>query len=188
MRKSLQTFGLSVFIVVAVIVIIIGLLPGMNPWVSVIMVAVLVALPFVHKQLTSRRFVSWRDDLSVGIEAIDNDHKNLLHLINNLQTAVYYPTGEAFERQALDELVDYTKHHFAREEQLMQENGYPDYAEHKKEHEAMIGKVGGFLEAYEKDRENTIDELTKFLKTWLIDHIEGTDQKYAPFLQDKGVK
>jgi len=188
MRKSLQTFGLSVFIVLAVIVIIIGLLPGMNPWVSVIMAAVLIALPFINKQVTSRRFVAWRDDLSVGIQAIDDDHKKLLHLINNLQTAVYYPTGEAFERQALQELVDYTKYHFKREEDLMSENGYPDFEAHKRVHEEMIAKVGTFLEAYEQDREGTIEELIRFLKAWLIDHIAGTDQKYSPFLHEKGVR
>lgn len=187
MRKSLQTFGLSVFIVVAVIVIIIGLLPGMNPWVSVVAVGVLIALPLIHKQLTARRFVAWRDDLSVGIQAVDDDHKNLLHLINNLQTAVYYPTGETFERQALEELVAYTKYHFEREEQLMEANGYPDFANHKREHEAMIAKVGDFLAEYEKDREATVERLTEFLKTWLINHIQGTDQKYSPYLKSKGV-
>ena len=98
MRKSLQTLGLSLFIVVALIIIGIGLLPGMNPWVSVAMAAVLLAVPLINKWTTSRRFVEWRDDLSVGIGSIDDDHKKLLTLINNLQTAVYYPTGEAFER------------------------------------------------------------------------------------------
>ena len=58
------------------------------------MAAVLLAVPLINKWTTSRRFVAWRDDLSVGIGSIDDDHKKLLTLINNLQTAVYYPTGE----------------------------------------------------------------------------------------------
>ena len=78
MRKSLQTLGLSLFIVVALIIIGIGLLPGMNPWVSVAMAAVLLAVPLINKWTTSRRFVEWRDDLSVGIDSIDDDHKKLL--------------------------------------------------------------------------------------------------------------
>ena len=187
MRKSLQTLGLSVFIVVALIIIAIGLLPGMNPWISVAMAAVLLILPLINKHLTSKRFVAWKDDLSVGIESIDDDHKKLLTLINNLQTAVYYPTGEAFERQALQELVDYTKYHFEREEQLMLANGYPDFEAHKRQHEEMIVKVGGFLEAYENDRDGTVDELTTFLKTWLIQHIAGTDQQYSAHLRERGV-
>ncbi len=187
MRKSLQTLGLSLFIVVALIIIGIGLLPGMNPWVSVVMAAILLAVPLINKWLTSKRFVQWKDDLSVGIGSIDDDHKKLLTLINNLQTAVYYPTGEAFERQALKELVDYTKYHFEREERLMRENDYPEYEEHKRQHEAMIARVTGCMTAYDKDREGTIEDLTRFLKTWLIQHIAGTDQKYSGHLRSRGV-
>ena len=188
MRKSLQTFGLSLFIVLAFIVIGIGFLFGIDNPVPWIMIAVLLVLPFIHKKMTSRKFVSWDDSLSVGIQAIDDEHQKLLSLINNLQTAVLYPTGESFERQALSELVDYTKYHFEREEKLMQENGYPDFEPHKQQHEEMIEKVNRFLESYENDREGTVDELTGFLKTWLINHIAGTDQKYSQFLRDKGVR
>lgn len=187
MRKSLQTLGLSVFIVVALVIIIIGLLPGMNAWISVVMAAILAVIPLMNKWLTSRRFVEWRDDLSVGIETIDDDHKKLLTLINNLQTAVYYPTGEAFERQALQELVDYTKYHFDREEKLMIDNDYPDFEAHKRQHEAMIAKVNGFMAAYEKDPEGTIEEITAYLKAWLLDHIAGTDRRYSSHLIARGI-
>ena len=188
MRQSLQSFGISLFVVLAFIGVGIGFLPGMSPWISVVMVAVLIALPLIHKQITARRFVSWDDNLSVGIEMIDNDHKKLLTLINNLQTAVYYPTGEGFERQALEEVVNYTKYHFQREEDLMQKHGYPDYEAHKQQHEEMVSKVNGFVTAYEENREGAIEEATQFLKTWLINHIAGTDQRYTPYLREKGVR
>jgi hemerythrin len=186
MRKSLQTFGLSLFIVLAFLTIGLGFLFGIDNPVPWIMIALLVALPFVHKRLTARRFVSWDDSYSVGIGVIDDDHKKLLTLINNLQTAVYYPTGEAFERQALKELVDYTKYHFGREEELMRKHDYPGLDDHKKQHDEMIARVGGFMDAYERDREHTVEEMTEFLKTWLIKHINGTDQLYSPYLKSKG--
>lgn len=187
MRKSLQTLGLSVFIVISLIIIGIGLLPGMNAWISVVMATILLVIPLLNKWLTSRRFVEWKDGLSVNIEVIDDDHKKLLGLINNLQTAVYYPTGEAFERQALKELVDYTKYHFEREEKMMLDNDYPDYEPHKRQHDAMIAKVNGFLDAYDKDREGTVEELTVFLKDWLLKHIAGTDQQYSEHLNARGI-
>ncbi|MCG7988943.1 MAG: bacteriohemerythrin [Candidatus Thiodiazotropha lotti] len=84
--------------------------------------------------------------------------------------------------------MDYTKYHFAREEKLMQDNGYPDFEPHKEQHEIMIMQVSNYMDAYEKDREATIDELTSFLKTWLINHIAGTDQNYSQFLRDKGIR
>ena len=188
MRKSLQTLGLSVFIVVALIIIVIGLLPGMNIWVSVVMAALLLLVPVINKRMTSKRFVAWDDSLSVGIKSIDDDHKKLLTLMNNLQTAVYYPTGEAFERQALKELVDYTKYHFEREEKMMLDAEYVDFEAHKRQHEDMIAKVQSYCKRYEQDPEGTIEEMTEFLKTWLVEHIGGTDQKYSEHLIARGAQ
>lgn len=188
MRKSLQTLGLSVFIVVALIIIVIGLLPGMNIWISVVMGAVLLAVPVLNKYMTSKRFVAWDDDLSVGIKSIDDDHKKLLTLINNLQTAIYYPTGEAFERQALKELVEYTKYHFEREEKMMLDAGYQDFEPHKRQHQEMIEKVQSYCKRYEKDPEGTIEEMAEFLKGWLVNHIAGTDQKYSDHLIARGAR
>ena len=187
MRKSFQTLGLSVFIVLVVITIFLGFLWGIDnpvPWIGI---AVLIAIPFVHKWITARHFVTWSDDMSVGIEVIDEDHKKLLGLINDLERAVYYHMGESYERQALKELVDYTKYHFEREEGMLQSNGYPDFDAHKKEHEAMIGKVKEFCEAYNRDRAAVIDKMAEFLRSWLVNHIQGTDQKYVPHMHEKGV-
>jgi len=186
MRNSIQTFGLSLFIVLAFMVIGIGFMFGLDNPVPWIMIAILIAIPYIHKRITARKFIAWDDKLSVGIAMIDDDHKKLINLINNLQTAVLYPTGETYERQALKEVVDYTVYHFKREEELMQKYDYPDFEAHKKTHHAMISKVGEFMDAYENNRDATINELTLYLKTWLIKHIAGTDQQYSEFLKQKG--
>lgn len=155
------------------------------PWILLI---VLIAIPYLNNRLEGRRFVTWKPEYSVGIEVIDQDHKKLLSLINNLQAAVYYHTGETFEKQALDELVEYTNFHFQREEQLMEEHGFPGFAEHKKEHELMIAKVGEFIKAYESQGSDALDTVSEYLKEWLIGHINGTDQQYSRFLIEKGVR
>jgi hemerythrin-like metal-binding protein len=187
MNKALQSFGLSLFIVLSFVVIGVGFLFGIDNPVPWVMIAVLIALPWIHKRVTARQFVTWREDLAIGIGAVDEDHRKLFGLINNLQTAIYYPAGETFERQALNELVDYTKYHFTREEELMERNGYPELAAHKRQHQEMIAKVQSYLDAYESDREGTVQALTLFLKDWLIHHIAGTDRQYGPFLRDKGL-
>jgi len=188
MKHALQSFGLSLFIVLAFIVIGVGFMFGLDNPVPWIMIAILVILPFVHNRMTRKHFVTWEDRLSVGIPSIDEDHKKLMNLINNLQSAILYPTDEAFERQALKELVDYTCYHFEREEKLMEENGYPDFEAHREQHKRMIEKVQEFQQAYEHDREATVQEMTDFLKDWLIGHIAGTDQQYSAFLREKGVQ
>jgi hemerythrin-like metal-binding protein len=188
MRKSLQTLGLSLFIVLVVITIFLGFLWGIDNPVSWIGIAVLIALPYVHKKMTARHFVAWQDDMTVGVESIDNDHKNLLSLINDLQTAVYYHMGESFERKAIGELVDYTKYHFEREEGMMRAADYPNFQAHKLEHLEMIAQVKEFLAAYDKDRGATVDKMGDFLKTWLVNHIRGSDQKYTPYLREQGIR
>jgi hemerythrin len=190
MSQNLRTFGLSIFIVVAFIAIAIGLLIDYKspaPW---ILIAILAALPYINKRLVSRRYVAWNDQLAIGIKAVDDDHQKLISLMNNLQTAIDYPTGEPFERQALDELVAYTKYHFQREEEMMAKNGYPDFVMHKAEHEAMVIRVGELLAAYEdpRTREATVIQLADFLKGWLVHHIMGSDHRYAPYLKGKGVQ
>ena len=67
-----------------------------------------------------------------------------------------YSTGEEFEREALDELVDYTKTHFTYEEGLMEQNGYPDFDSHKAQHKQMIEKVGEVLAEYERDQDTAV--------------------------------
>ncbi len=74
MRKSVRSFVFAFFIVLVVLAILIGFMFGIDNPVPWILIAVLVALPFVHKKLVARNFVEWDDRLSVGIAAIDDDH------------------------------------------------------------------------------------------------------------------
>ncbi len=154
------------------------------PW---LLVAVVIAVPWLATRLERQRFVTWKDEYSVGIETIDEDHRKLLNLINQLQTAVHYNYGPSFERKALDELIDYTKYHFSREEKFMRECQYPDYAGHKAEHEKMIEKLNDLLSEYDRRGPAGIEQIAHFLRDWLIHHINGSDQEYAPCLREKGM-
>lgn len=78
--------------------------------------------------------------------------------------------------------------HFKYEEGLMEQNDYPDFEQHKAQHEKMIKKVKQVLAEYEHEPETAMSNAVNFLKGWLINHINGTDQKYSRYLIDKGVK
>jgi hemerythrin len=131
MNNKTRMFGVAVLILTLIVAVILGVAisPG-NP-LTWLLIAALVSLPYIYRKMTSRQYVQWKDEYSVGIESIDSQHKKLLGLINSLQTAVNYKTGEAFEREALDELVDYTKTHFKFEEDMMEQNGYPEFTTHR---------------------------------------------------------
>jgi len=155
-----------------------------EPW--LFLAAMFLVIYYVKKRERAK-FVTWKPEYSVGVAALDDDHKKLLNLINQFQTAVHYNTGEKFESEALMELVEYTKTHFKREEDLMEQNGYESFDAHKAEHEKMIGKVEEHLANYEAKGHRALPETAKFLTDWLINHINGTDQQYSKFLNDKGV-
>ena len=188
MGRNLIMLGMAILVVSLIALIVIGFLSGISNPLQWIALAVLVTVILAHNKIVKSRYLTWKDSYSVGIESIDNDHKKLLHLINNLQTAVDYKTDRLFEKQTLDEVIDYTHYHFRREEGLMENNGYPDFVPHKAKHEEMIGKVNEYVQAYDKGEPGAIESLLAYLKTWLISHINGTDKEYSEFLISKGVK
>jgi len=186
-KHRFSTFAMALLVTFLIIMIALGFLLGPShplPW---ILIAVLVAIPYIHNRIVARRFVTWKDQYSVGIERLDADHKRLLNLINRLQMAADYYTGPGFVEESLDEVVDYTKNHFAREEELMEKYDYPDLEEHKRQHRKMVEKIDTLMEQFQQDPDRTIQELVQFLKQWLVNHINGTDQQYSAFLRDKGV-
>ena len=187
-NKKMCMFGVSLLILTLIVAAILGLLAGPDSPITWLLIAILVVIPFIHKRMASEQFVEWKDDYSVGIDSIDQQHKKLLSLINQLQTAVDYSTGEQFEREALDELVDYTKTHFTYEEGLMRDNDYPDFEPHKAQHEKMFEKVREVLAEYEQDQDTAMANAAEYLKDWLINHINGTDKEYSSYLIGKGVK
>jgi hemerythrin-like metal-binding protein len=155
------------------------------PWLSL---ALLIGVGVIAKRLTASRFLTWKESYSVGIAALDEDHKRLLNLINQLQTAAHYHTSDDYEQEAFDALVDYTRTHFQREEALMEQYGFPGLDAHRRQHQAMIAEVGKLVAAYQEDRDATIEGAIRYLQQWLLKHINGTDREYSEFLNAKGVR
>ena len=187
MNKSIDMCTLSLFILMLVIAVLVAVLAGPTSPLTWSLAGVLVLIPVVRKKFMDRKRIDWSDKYSVGIDSIDEQHKKLINLINTLQTIVDYSTGEEFEREALAELVDYTKTHFTYEEGLMEDNGYPDFEAHKAQHRAMIAEVEAVLAEYENDQDTAMRHAVDYLQDWLIHHINGTDKQYSSFLIGKGV-
>ena len=187
MNQHMRMFGLALLILSLITAVIFGLIVGPTSPLTWILVAILVSIPFIHRKLSDKKFIEWKDEYSVGLDSIDQQHKKLVNLINQLTTAVDYSTGEEFEREALAELVDYTKTHFTYEEGLMEDNGYPDFEAHRAQHREMIAEVEAVLAEYEEDHDAAMRHACGYLKDWLINHINGTDKQYSSFLIGKGV-
>ncbi len=132
-------------------------------------------------------FISWNDRYSVGVDVFDAQHKRLFALINDVHEAM--AMGSSRERMGtiLAELLDYTKKHFGKEEDLMRETEYEGYEDHHDKHEALVHEVLKFKKAFDTGEAEVDLKLMGFLKGWLVKHILGTDMKYKGFFEKKGL-
>jgi len=121
--------------------------------------------------------IEWNDDLNTDIQVIDSQHKRIVEYINALDDIKESHDRKEVER-ILGELVDYTLSHFAFEESLMQDAGYPFINGHKMVHELFVKRVGDFQTRF-KMGEDITEELLTVLKSWLINHIKSDDNDYA---------
>ncbi len=132
-------------------------------------------------------FMEWTENLTLHIPSVDEQHKKLVGLINELDEAVQSGHGDALLEKIVVGLLEYTRYHFSYEEKLLSDNGYPAFDGHKKEHDSLTEKVV-FIETMVRNKEDFHgDQLLNFLKIWLQEHILGNDKQYAPFLTAKGV-
>lgn len=122
-------------------------------------------------------YLHWSNDLDTGIAVIDTQHRRIVDLINELNTA--NESGDpAVIKHVLNELVDYTLSHFTFEEELQLKANYPFYKAHKRVHEIFTKRVGEFQQRAARG-ENVVPEVLSMLKTWLINHIKGDDADYV---------
>jgi hemerythrin-like metal-binding protein len=135
----------------------------------------------------SGKFIEWSRSFSVQVSKMDQEHQRLIDLINKLYTAMREGRGKEAIGSVLDELIEYTKTHFAHEEQLMRESGYAGYDDQKRAHEALINQV---METKQKLAAGAVlsQEVMSFLKSWLVNHIQGMDKNYGPVMNKKGIK
>jgi hemerythrin len=121
--------------------------------------------------------IQWTEDLNTDIQVIDSQHLRIVEYINALDDIKESHDRDEVGR-VLNELVDYTLSHFAFEESLMEDAGYPFINGHKMVHELFVKRVGDFQQRF-KMGEDIAEELLTVLKSWLINHIKSDDNDYA---------
>ena len=132
--------------------------------------------------------IEWKDEYSVGIQSIDQQHKIWVGLINKLHDAMKKGEGKKALADIYKEIVEYTKTHLKNEEALFDKFGYTDTAAHKLIHSKLTEQVIEKQKDIEDGKTVITMDVMNFLKSWLIDHIQNTDKKYSAFLISKGVK
>jgi hemerythrin len=133
----------------------------------------------------SSELLTWSDTFSFGIKIIDDQHKELIDLVNEMflhATGNEEQENEYFSK-VIQQAVQYIKIHFATEEKLMRAINFPDYAEHKRCHDCFVLDVLINIREFEKEKHYTLFTFTKFLKDWVLSHIGIMDKQYHLYIK-----
>jgi len=131
--------------------------------------------------------LEWKESLAVGVDEIDNQHKELFKAVNNLLDACSRGDGKEETEKMMKFLGEYVIRHFSAEERYQQRSGYPDYANHKKLHDEFIIEFKNMQEQYHKSGANgvLIIQMNKKVSDWLLRHIGRVDKALGEYLKSK---
>ncbi len=125
--------------------------------------------------------IQWSRWMSVGIEDLDEDHRVLINIVNKLFNEANRH-DPAVIATILDELIAYTRHHFAAEEACMERANYPTYAAHKKLHDSLSRQVEAYRENFRaNDGGISGEEVFLFCSDWLGKHILREDTRFGAY-------
>ena len=128
--------------------------------------------------------IQWDDRLNTGLTIVDQQHRRLIELINQLFQCMKDGGDRMLLGNIIDELVDYTVTHFRTEEDLMRKTKYAGFDQHKQIHAQFVDKVGNYMSKLKNGERLAPADVYKFLKDWLIDHIEKQDRDgFAPHVK-----
>ncbi|HEY4743449.1 MAG TPA: bacteriohemerythrin [Desulfuromonadaceae bacterium] len=129
--------------------------------------------------------IQWRDSLAIGVDQIDNQHRELLQRFNALLGACEAGKGMDELKRLLVFLDDYIVEHFRDEEHLQRTSGYPDYAAHKQEHDSFIERVMAVKDEISAEgvAVHHVMETNNMLLKWLLNHISKVDTGLGKFLR-----
>lgn len=128
--------------------------------------------------------IKWREGYDTGVAQFDMEHHKIVELINSMFAAIRDKSGKEITEKACNDVVTYTGYHFANEEQAMQAVGYPDLASHIAEHNRLKDEALRFQAMINSNFPEGTSEFYRFLRDWLVTHIQDCDKKYGPYLQD----
>lgn len=123
--------------------------------------------------------MQWDETMSVGMDELDEQHKELIDLINETYVAIQRH-DEPRMVLLLDKMRDYAIVHFEAEEGILLSCNYPDTDVHTEQHQAFTDKVDDFKRGmFEK---TNLSQVFIFLSRWLTNHIMSEDKKFIPWL------
>jgi hemerythrin len=114
---------------------------------------------------------------------MEQQHQKQMVLLGRLESALYAPFQEARLVVILDELIDFTRTHFAEEFALMRETRYPAAARHSAQHEVAIRKLHRLRRAVASGQSRFSVALVRQVRDWILLHISREDERFHAYLE-----
>lgn len=133
-------------------------------------------------------YFEWADDLVIDHGPIDEDHRHLVDLVNELHTATSAGRGQEIVAKILAALIDYTADHLRREEHQMASVNFPKLERHRQGHAKFIENLHDLQNKYAAGSITVASQLSTVLRDWLSLHIRRSDKELLSFLKKSGQK
>ena len=121
--------------------------------------------------------LQWKDHYSVGIAAVDHEHKELIALINRLYDEVVREGATLAASAFFGDLIRAISAHFALEERFMRERAYDQLTQHKSDHERLLDEILDIMDEFEGDETANRADLAARLDAWFSRHFETHDAR-----------
>ena len=127
--------------------------------------------------------IKWDESLTLGIQEIDDQHKRLINMINELHLALEYGKSSDVILPVIERLKEYADRHFLDEERLFVDLDYPGVSDHKQEHVNFIAKIQDLNKQFSYNREFLAINIRDLLLTWFFHHIRTKDLEYKKLIR-----
>lgn len=121
--------------------------------------------------------IQWKNRYSVGVAAVDHEHRELIDLINRLHEELLGGARDPAVNAFLGEIFRAISAHFALEERFMREHSYDRFTEHKQAHELLLEEIREIMDGYEADPNTVSRRLSQRLDAWFTLHFKTHDAR-----------
>ncbi len=131
--------------------------------------------------------LTWNHACTVGVRAMDDQHGILMDTMNELRLAVVRGSGKEQLNELLNRLIQFAAMHFQSEEQLLEQTGFPGLAAHRSAHQRLLAYLRESADRVQHCEDVPMHPVLCGMRDGYLEHLEGPDQLYGPWLNERGV-
>jgi hemerythrin len=131
--------------------------------------------------------LTWNHACAVGVKAMDEQHAVLMDTLNEIRLALVHGKGREQVSEAVNRLIEFTRMHFASEEQLLEQHAFPGSSEHRNAHQKLLAQIEDAALRTQHNDDLHTRSILLFLRDWYMTHIEDFDSQYGAWLNARGI-